>query len=40
MKKDFLLELAKEFCETCPNCGRKMPNTNFRKKRGCKWCQK
>lgn len=24
----------------CPNCKRSMPNNNFRKNEGCKWCQK
>lgn len=24
----------------CPNCLRKMPNSDFLYKEGCKWCQK
>ena len=23
----------------CPNCLRLMPNLQFKRKRGCKWCQ-
>lgn len=33
-------KLALEFCLTCPNCDRKMPNLQWRKRKGCKWCQK
>jgi hypothetical protein len=39
-KKDELLELAREFCLTCPCCGRKMPNFKFKRNKGCKWCKK
>ena len=36
MTKDkLLLELAYNLC---PNCNRKMPNRNFRRGKGCKWC--
>jgi len=24
----------------CPNCGRKMPNNKWRKRKGCQWCKK
>ena len=33
-----LYGLVKEFCLICPNCDRKIPNPEFRRKHGCKWC--
>lgn len=33
-----LLKLATEFCHTCPNCDRTMPNLQFRREHGCQWC--
>jgi hypothetical protein len=35
-----LTEMAINYCLMCPNCDRKMPNVNFRKRKGCKWCMK
>jgi hypothetical protein len=33
-----ILELYDDF--TCPNCLRKVPNKDFFRKKGCKWCVK
>jgi hypothetical protein len=35
---DALYKLATQFCLTCPNCDRMMPNTKHRVKHGCKYC--
>lgn len=34
----YIEKLALEFCLTCPNCDRKIPNLQFRYKKGCLWC--